>query len=112
MSMNDFQTMVAGQSASASFTTQINTLHFDMIGVHATWSGADAGTLANMRVKASNNGTSWNNLDLDPVTMVASSGSGMWNLWSCPYHYVQFAYTAATNTTGTIGVDVVKKARQ
>jgi len=111
MSLNDYTTMVAGKTASASFTAQINTLHFDMVGVHAVWSGCDAGTIATMRMNGSNNGATFYPLDTDPVTMVASQGSALWNLWSCPYHYLQFAYAAATNTTGSISVDAVRKAR-
>ncbi len=112
MSANDIQTMVAGQTASVSFTTFINTLHFDMVGVHATWSGCIADCNATMRMYASNNRTTWYPLDADPVSMVASQGSALWNLWSCPYHWVQFSYAAASNTTGSISVDAVKKARQ
>ena len=112
MSMNDYKTMVASMSGSASFSTAINVLHYDMGSVHATWSGAVAGTLANIRVYGSNNNATWYPLDTDPVTMVASQGSALWNIWSLPYHWLQFAYEAKTNTTGAINVDAVIKARQ
>ena len=112
MSMNDYKTMAAGQSGSASFTTQIMTLHHDMASVHATWSGAVAGTLANIRVYGSNNNSTWYPLDTDPTTMVASLGSALWNIWSLPYHWLQVAYEAKSNTTGSIDIHTVIKARQ
>jgi hypothetical protein len=112
MSMNNYVTMAAGQSGSASFTTALNVLHYDMASVHATWSGAVAGTLANIRVYGSNNNATWFPLDTDPTTMVASQGSNLWNIWSLPYHWLQVAYEAKSNTTGSINVDVAIKARQ
>lgn len=112
MSTNTYITMAAGISGSASFTTQINALHHDIGSVHATWSGCVAGTLANIRVYGSNNNRTWFPLDTDATTMVASQGSQLWNLWSQAYHWLQFAYAANSNTTGSIDVDVVLKARQ
>lgn len=108
---NVVETMTAGTSGSDSFTTAINTLNFDMASVHATWSGCDT-AVGTLRLRGSNNGTTYTNLDADPVTMTASAGSALWNLWSVPYHYVQLAYGAVSNTTGSIVATAIKKCRR
>lgn len=106
-----FYNIVATQiSAAASYSTALEVQNYSNAAVQVIWSGVDA-TNGTIRCKASNRYTTdFQNLSQYPITMVASAGNHMFNIYDIGYSYLQIYYDPGSNTAGTIDLVATRKA--
>ena len=95
--------------ASQSYTTSFEVLNYSTAGVQIAWSGINA-TNGTVRLRASCDGTNFQDLTQFPVTMVSGTDNHIFNMYLIGYSYMQLSYSPQSITTGTIDVVAVRKA--
>ena len=107
----EFELVVAGTSIGSSFNSPWQDVRYHNRGsIQAIWSGADA-TDATIMPQASNNKVDWCNLASATTVKKVDGASGcqLYEFTDMGYSYWRIAFTANTNTTGTIQIITVLK---
>lgn len=96
-------TLANGYDAAVSFTTQLEWTNHDSGAIQVIWSGLNA-TNGTVRLRATVDGSSWDNLTTDPKTLTVSSGNQIFNFTGgdIGFENVQIVYAAGSNTVGTV----------
>lgn len=95
--------------ATASFTTSFEVLNYSQAAVQVIWTGFN-NTNAEIRLRASNDDTYFQNLTAEPVTMVASSSNHVFNVYQISYGFMQVYFNPGSNTSGTLSIKTIRKA--
>jgi len=95
---------------SASFSTAVwptrnSSAQTNEGSIQLTWSGLNAADSTAV-IEGSDDGTNWNELaksdgTSNKITLVASSGSQIWQVIQFNTTYIRLTYAAGTNTAGT-----------
>lgn len=109
MAIPRYDLIVQSLTAGASYTTSFEVLNYNQCAVQLVWSGLDS-AVGTFRLKASNDGTNWENLTTFPYTMISASDNHLFNMYQIGYGYMQVAYGAVSNTTGTLALKITRKS--
>ena len=108
MAVPRYDLVVQSVAAGATYTTSFEVLNYNQCAVQVVWSGLDT-AVGTVRLKASNDGTNWENLTTFPYTMASATDNHIYNMYSIGYAFMQVVYNAVSNTTGTIAIKTVRK---
>ncbi len=104
-------TLLSSGSASASFTTNISVLNFQLGSLHVLYSGmsSDAGAI-NIRATNDPAKLEWASLNDTVVSMVSAYGSRMFYITDIGCSDLQVEYKANGVTTGSVSIYGVFKS--
>lgn len=103
------QTLAQSITASASFTTFIPVLNYQLGSIQVVYSGMDT-DVGVINIRGSNDqnpvaaSKTWSQLNDTAVTLTSACDNKLFDITDIGYEYLQLQYKAVSNTTGQLSI--------